>query len=270
MASNDYDIVNLALMRLGANTITSLSDGSRNATAANKIYEMIRDEVLRSFDWAFAKRRAWLDEKTPNKVVITGVTQASPGVVTYTHVGVNDPSNGDKVEIAAVVGMTDLNGEQYVVDNVDTVAETFELMDTDTSAFTAYGSAGTAERVVPPSTEWTYCYDLPSDCLAVRMVNEDPSILFEVSEDGLYCNDEDIMISYTREVADVSLYDPIFVSSFAARLAGELAVPITGSSKKMEVNLGLTGALTSSAKANSAKDVKDAPFDVNPYSDARR
>jgi hypothetical protein len=134
MASNDYDIVNLALIRLGANTITSLSDGSRNANAANTIYSIIRDEVLRSFDWGFAKRRAWLDEKTPNKVIITGVTQANPGVVSYTHVGVLDPVNGNKVEIAGIVGMTELNGNQYVIDNVDATAETFELLDTDTTS----------------------------------------------------------------------------------------------------------------------------------------
>ena len=270
MASNDYDIVNLALIRLGANTITSLSDGSRNANTANKIYEMIRDEVLRSFDWGFAKRRAWLAQKTPNKVVITAVTQADPGVVAYTHVGVLDPVDGNKIEIAGIVGMTDLNGNQYVVDNVDALAETFELLDTDTSGMSAYTSDGTAERVVPPSTDFAYCYDPPSDCLAVREINEDPSILFEVNEDGLYCDEEDIMITYTRKVETVSLYDPSFVSAFAARLAGELATPITGSSKKMELNLGLSGVLIAGAKTSSAKEEKDSPFDTNAYVDARR
>ena len=270
MATSDYEIVNLALLRLGANTITSLSDGSRNATAANVIYDMIRDEILRSFDWGFAKRRAWLDEKTPNKVTITGVTKANPGVVTYTHVGVSDPSNGDKVEIAGVVGMVALNGNQYVVDNVNTTAETFELLDTDTSAMTVYGSAGTAERVIPVSDEWIYCYDKPSDCLAVREVNDDPNILFEMNEDGIYCDTKDISITYTKQVTDVSVFDVIFVSALAARLAGELAIPITGSKKKMEIGFGMAQSLLTGAKTSDAKETKDNLFDINRYADARR
>lgn len=270
MATNDYEIVNLALVRLGANTITSLSDGSRNAKAATVIYATVRDEILRSFDWGFAKRRAWLDEKTPNKVVITDITGANPGVVTYTHVGVLDPENGDKVEIAGIVGMTGLNGNQYVVDNVDATAETFELMDTDTSAMTAYTSDGTAERVVPPSGDWTYCYDKPSDCLAVRDINNDPDILFEVTEDGILCDEKDIQITYTRQVTDVSLFDSIFTSAFAARMSGELAIPITGSKKKMEIGFGMAQTFITSAKTGDAKEAKEGPFNRNPYADARR
>lgn len=270
MALEDWKIVNLALVRLGANTITSLADGSRNATAANVIYETIRDEVLRAFNWGFAKRRAWLDEKTPNKVVITGITQANPGVVTYTHVGVLDPSDGDKVEIAGVVGMTDLNGEQYVVDGVDTVAETFELLDTDTSAMGAYVSDGTAERVVPASDEWAYCYDKPEDCLAVRMINDDPDIIFEMTDDGIYCNEPDIKIVYTKQVTTVTIFDATFVSAFASRLAGELAVAVSGSKKKMELNMGMYNALINQAQKHDAKESNEPPFNRNPYVDARR
>ena len=270
MASNDYDIVNLALIRLGANTITSLTDGSRNANAANVIYEMIRDEVLRSFDWGFAKRRAWLDEKTPNKVVITGVTQANPGVVSYTHVGVNDPVDGNKVEIADIVGMTGLNSNQYVVDNVDAIAETFELMDKDTTSLAAYVSGGTAERVVPASSEWAYCYDKPSDCLAVRMINDDPDITFEMTDDGIYCDESDIVITYTKQVTTVSVFDVTFVSAFAARLMGELSIAITGSSKKMELGFGLASNFITKAKTGDAKETKESPFDRNSYVDARR
>ena len=270
MASTDIEIVNLAMIRLGANTITSMTDGSRNATAANVIYAMIRDEVLRSFDWGFAKRRAWLDEKTPNTVVITGVTGANPGVVSYTHVGVLDPQDGDKVEIAGIVGMTELNGNQYVVDNVNTTAETFELLDTDTSGMTAYGSAGTAERVVPASNEWAHCYDKPSDCLAVRMVNEDPTILFEMTEDGIYCNEAGIRITYTRQVTSVTLFDPTFISALASRLAGELAIAITGSKKKMELNLSFSETLITRAKTSDAKETKEDAYGNNPYTDARR
>lgn len=74
--------------------------------------------------------------------VITGISQANPGVVssgtTFT--------DGDVVKLAGVVGMTEVNGNLYVVD--DAIAATsFELAGEDTSANTAYTSGGTIDEV---------------------------------------------------------------------------------------------------------------------------
>ena len=85
---------------------------------------------------------------------ITGITQANPAVVTSNSHGYN---NGDWVYISAVVGMTEVNGSYYIVAGKTT--NTFQLTDLDgnninSSAFTAYGSAGTAERVYTVTTPW--------------------------------------------------------------------------------------------------------------------
>ncbi len=77
---------------------------------------------------------------------ISGISQADPGVVTY--VGADEFVDGDTVTIQEVVGMVEVNGNSYVVANVNTGANTFELTDSsganvDTSGFTLYGSAGT-------------------------------------------------------------------------------------------------------------------------------
>jgi hypothetical protein len=79
-------------------------------------------------------------------LVITNISQANPGVVTYTG---TDPANGDTKTIQEVIGMTEVNGNSYIVANVNVGANTFELTDStganvDTSGFTAYGSVGTA------------------------------------------------------------------------------------------------------------------------------
>lgn len=60
--TSSTDIVNYALRALGANRITSLTDGTPNANAANDIYEMTRDHVLRQHPWNFATMRAPLAE----------------------------------------------------------------------------------------------------------------------------------------------------------------------------------------------------------------
>ena len=81
-------------------------------------------------------------------VVITGVTQASPGVVTTATA--HGFSNGDFVDISDIVGMTELNTNRYKIANV--AAQTFELTeedsgdDIDTTGFTAYVSGGNARK----------------------------------------------------------------------------------------------------------------------------
>src|SRR5258705_11050491 len=78
---------------------------------------------------------------------ITGITQANPGVVTSNAHGF---SNGDRVFVSGVVGMTQVNGNYYIV--AGAAANTFQLHDlngnnVDTTGFTAYSSGGTVARI---------------------------------------------------------------------------------------------------------------------------
>lgn len=53
-------ICNSALVKIGARTITSLTEGSKNANLCNEQYAKLRDEVLRAHSWNFAIARAKL------------------------------------------------------------------------------------------------------------------------------------------------------------------------------------------------------------------
>ncbi|CAN0544246.1 unnamed protein product [Laminaria digitata] len=53
-------ICNSALIKLGATTIMSLTEGSRNANLCLEQYDKLRDDVLRSHVWNFATRRTRL------------------------------------------------------------------------------------------------------------------------------------------------------------------------------------------------------------------
>jgi hypothetical protein len=82
---------------------------------------------------------------TAGAKTITGITQANPAVFTSTAHGL---SKGDVVTLAAIVGMTQLNGLTGVV--TDFTANTFTLSGTgvrDTTGYTAYSSGGTATPV---------------------------------------------------------------------------------------------------------------------------
>lgn len=57
MSSSNVQIVNLALTGIGAARITSLTDNTETARKCNAVFEPIRDEVLASYPWKFAKKR---------------------------------------------------------------------------------------------------------------------------------------------------------------------------------------------------------------------
>ena len=82
-------------------------------------------------------------------LTITGITQANPGVLSYTG---TDPVNGNWMYLDGITGMTELNKRYVKVANVNAGANTFELTDLNdvninTTAFTAWSAGGTAARV---------------------------------------------------------------------------------------------------------------------------
>lgn len=105
----------------------------------------------------FITNEAYLTE-TPT--TITGITAANPAVVTDTAHGY---STGNEVEIEGVVGMTEVNGKNFLI-TVLTV-NTYSLHDLngnaiDSTGFTAYTSGGTAARVYTLASPYTTA-DLP-------------------------------------------------------------------------------------------------------------
>ena len=95
-----------------------------------------------------------------SSTTISGVTQASPGVITDTAHGY---SNGDWIFITGVGGMTELNGLIWVVANATT--NTYTLVDmfgnaVNTTSYPAYTSGGTAARIYTVTSPY-YAVDLP-------------------------------------------------------------------------------------------------------------
>ena len=87
---------------------------------------------------------------TEATVSITAATQANPVVVTAASHGF---SNGDRVIINSVVGMSQLNNKEFTVANQTT--NTFELSGIDGTGFDAYTSGGTVAKIVEVTTTYT-------------------------------------------------------------------------------------------------------------------
>ncbi len=60
MPASEVSISNLALQKLGAKAIVTLTEDSKSARECNKCYEFLRDQQLRAHVWNFAKTRKTL------------------------------------------------------------------------------------------------------------------------------------------------------------------------------------------------------------------
>lgn len=131
---------------------TYFCDEVRDSTVATRLvrfkYSTIQAYVLEFSPGAirFKKNQGPIHDLT---LTITGITQSSPAVLTYTG---TDPANGDQFDLSGIVGMTELNGMRVVVSNVNAGANTFQLLGlnglpVNTTSLTAYSSGGSADRV---------------------------------------------------------------------------------------------------------------------------
>lgn len=97
---------------------------------------------------------------TEPTTAITGVTQASPAVV---HDVAHGYTSGDEVFITAVLGMTQLNGRNFLITVIDVdhySLQTLSGANVNSATYGAYTSGGTAARIYTLATPYVWT-DLP-------------------------------------------------------------------------------------------------------------
>lgn len=83
-------------------------------------------------------------------IAVTNISQATTAFISAAG---HSFSNGDRVVITSVLGMTEMNNIEITVANQ--VAGGFEAAGINSTAFTAYGSGGTASRIFEVTTPYT-------------------------------------------------------------------------------------------------------------------
>lgn len=153
---------------------------------------------------------------------ITGISKASPGVVTYS--GTDTYANGDRVLITGVVGMTEVNNREFTVANVDTGNNTFELSGVDTSTYGTWSSGGTVAEIYEIASPYAAAdladlqFAQSGDTLYIAHADYAPRKLVRTSEtswaistisfdDGPYL-DEDVSVT-TMTPAETGAVHPI-------------------------------------------------------------
>jgi hypothetical protein len=274
--ATQVNICNLALRRMGEQPITLITDSTKRAEHCNAFWDYILDEVLEDYSWEFAKKIVSLDYAggfgvyvSTDEKTITGITQADPAVVSAASHGFLD---GQFVYIYDVSGMTEVNQRVYEVANK--AAGTFELLDMDSTDWTAYTSGGKCYRAEVDSRYANgYTYELPADYLKALHL-DDKDTEFEVlgatgdNNRRLVTVARDAVLHYTALESTTTNMTNRFISALAWRLAAELAVPLGKKGAKQEWAMGMYSYVLgkkSKADAQTRRRNLDAS---DPWTDA--
>ena len=85
-----------------------------------------------------------------------------------------------------------------------------------------------AQNSTAPAFEFSYQYNLPSDCLRVLQM-EDMGMYYKIEGGKLLTDEGTAKILYLSRVEDVNLFDALFVEALSARIAAELSVTLSES-----------------------------------------
>ncbi len=147
---------------------------------------------------------------------------------------------------------TDNTQEARLVEQFYTSAIKQTLRDYDW-AFATKRSSELAVLDDEPEFEWSYQYQLPSDCVRVISVHGDPD--FVIEGDVLLINeDSDVYLKYVYLITDVSLFDSLFRRALVRRLAADMAYALTKKRSKEEELILLYEREISKAKSKDRKE----------------
>jgi hypothetical protein len=102
-----------------------------------------------------------------------------------------------------------------------------------------------AASATTPEFDFSYAYPLPADCLRVLMphpqsdsVQYDGKVDWKIEGRSILSDQGGpLKITYLADVTDPEQFDAAFVDTFAARLAAEVSMRLTGSAEKRKLAL---------------------------------
>ena len=137
-------------------------------------------------------------------------------------------------------------------------------------------------RITPVDDEPVFFYEqkflLPGRILRVLHVRNDDrsdmwtqnTLRWERIGEFIEANSEFIFVMAIVKVTDDSKFDPMFVQAFVARLASEMAVPLTNSRSLKESFLGIYQALLSEAASADGQQGRNKVIRSNHLTGVRR
>lgn len=121
--------------------------------------------------------------------------------------------------------------------------------------------------------EWDYQWPRPGDLLALESVKDENGepMRFKLLADQILTKEDAGGVEFVIDEDDTEVFDPLFTKALIARLAADVALPLTGKAdlrRVMEQNFQTAVSDFRACDANDGRDVGD-PADANYYVTAR-
>lgn len=238
MSADAVEIVNEALVKLGAATINSLTNDALNndptiSRVARGLYLPTLLKTLRAHPWNFAIRRIVLATmSTPNTNISAGATSPQANVLfqttlnffTAAMIGQEIVATSSRARIGTLVSATGARA---------TITSTFF-----TTAAIASGAWNLTNQ--PPAFGYLYTIKLPDgtffdgslSCLRVLRLEQDPE--FKVEGRAIVTDEATVQVRYIGAATDPETWDSSFREAMTAHLAWKMAIPITNKSELAE------------------------------------
>lgn len=247
MATNNLEVANNALMRLGAKKITLLTEETDRARLCNAFIDQVRRQTLRAHPWNCALQRM-LANTFPNATITPAATSGT-GIAVASSQAVFVAGRDEQ----ALLKQHLAQGQARIVSVVDpqNVIVDFE------TAFTVGGAiAANAWRIAPP-WEWGYRYTKPADYLRLAKVESVSGVGSGISQSvssgfmwswwarGQRDNSPEpvkvegetlvsnvgptMFVQYVRDLTDTTKWDSLLEEAITALLTFRITYGVTGS-----------------------------------------
>lgn len=249
MATDNLEIANGALIRLGAKPISALTEETGRAKLCNQWINKVRRQALRAHPWNCALVRTVLNT-FPNATLTPGATSGS-GVTFTASSAVFTVGQDESYRLISAD-----NKEARIVSVVDpqTVVADIEV------AFSSVTPLAYQAWRIAPAWEWLYRYAKPADYLRVAKIEttnglsttgggpfswtwwnrgqrDNSPVPVKVEGQFLISNaGPKMLVQYIRDLTDTTKFDPLLDEAIESLLAFRIAYGVTGSLQTAKAN----------------------------------
>lgn len=127
-----------------------------------------------------------------------------------------------------------------------------------------------ASLATTPAFGWSFYHQLPSDCLrVVDVLSGDIRVEHELEGRKLMTDESTVNLIFLKKITDPNDMDSLFIGAYTAKLAAELAEPVTGSRSLAEQMWQLYERKVREARTIDSQEGTVSNLDIQQLVDAR-
>jgi hypothetical protein len=122
---------------------------------------------------------------------------------------------------------------------------------------------------------WQYGYQLPTDCLAIRIAEELPvyndlTQPYYIVGDVIFCNTDELHLIYTYNLTDTTKFSPKFATAFGLHLAIPLTIALPHARSLNQAAIQQAAAALALAKTAAAREQPSSKPPADSWLRSRR